>query len=105
MEVSSRTRELRQKLDDHCDEIQIIVGRYGGRNLRLFGSVADGTAGERSDIDLLVDLDERPGSKLLRLAGITQELIDLLGEDVDVVTLPLLRKPVAETALAGAVTL
>ena len=49
------------------------------RRLSLFGSVPKGTAGQDSDVDLLVEFDSgwKPG--LLGLAGIEIELSSLLG--------------------------
>lgn len=35
-----------------------IAARHGARNIRVIGSVARGQDTERSDLDLLVDLDE-----------------------------------------------
>jgi Predicted nucleotidyltransferases len=56
----------------------------------LFGSVAHGTAGPDSDVDLMVDLDEGPeGRKPLFSAfdvgGIQFELTNILGRQVDLV--------------------
>lgn len=56
----------------------------------LFGSVALGTAGPESDVDLMVDLDEGPrGRKPLFSAfdvgGIQFELTKILGRRVDLV--------------------
>jgi uncharacterized protein len=56
----------------------------------LFGSVARGTAGPDSDVDLMVDLDEGPdGRKPLFSAfdvgGIQFELTKILGRRVDLV--------------------
>jgi predicted nucleotidyltransferase len=56
----------------------------------LFGSVALGTAGPESDVDLMVDLDEGPhGRKPLfsafEVGGIQYELTKILGRRVDLV--------------------
>lgn len=40
------------------DQILEIAERYGARNVRIFGSVARGEDTRRSDLDLLVDMDE-----------------------------------------------
>ena len=40
---------------EHRDEILRIAARHGATNVRVFGSVARGTAGPESDLDLLVD--------------------------------------------------
>jgi hypothetical protein len=47
------------------DEVLAIAARHGARNVRVFGSVARGEDTERSDLDLLVDMDDnRPLSDL-----------------------------------------
>ncbi len=77
--------------------------RYQAANPGLFGSVARGDATPESDIDLVVDLMPGGGNVLLRVAGIAEELRELLGTHVDVVTAPLLRGEVSASALADAV--
>jgi predicted nucleotidyltransferase len=64
-------------------EILELAARYGAYNVRLFGSVARGESGPTSDIDFLVDLAPDVG---LEYIALWQDLQDLLGCDVDVVT-------------------
>jgi len=52
--------------------------------VRIFGSVARGTAVPESDLDLLIDL--APGRHLLDVVAIKQDREDLLGGNVHVVT-------------------
>jgi hypothetical protein len=66
------------------DEILGYAASHGARNVRVFGSTARREAGDRSDVDLLVEME--PGSSLLDLVGLWQDLEDLLGADVDVVS-------------------
>jgi predicted nucleotidyltransferase len=66
------------------EDILRICARYGARNVRVFGSVARGEAGDGSDLDLLVEFE--PGRTLLDQAGLVVELEELLGREVDVVT-------------------
>lgn len=80
-----------------------VLVRYGATNLRMFGSVARGDAREDSDLDLLVDLVPGRGNDLLRVAGLSEELSDILGLRVDVVAGTLLRDEVSSTAHADAV--
>jgi len=84
-------------------EILRIAERHGARNLRLFGSVSRGDADERSDIDLLVDLD--PGRTLLDHAALVLELEELLGRKVDVATERGLRPTVRQRVLSEATPL
>lgn len=86
-----------------ADQFAEVLNRYGATNPRLFGSVARGEATDGSDLDLLVDLFPGAGNELLRVAGLTEELSELVGRRVDVVTATLLRDEVSATALADAV--
>ncbi len=72
--------ELREK----ASEIERVLVADGASNPRVFGSVARGEAGIGSDVDLLVDV--RPGTGLIELCGIEEELETLLKRPVDLVT-------------------
>jgi uncharacterized protein len=91
---ASVVRQRRRELLD-------LARRYGARNVRVFGSAARGEAGPDSDVDLLVDLE--PGRTLLDLVGLRQDATALLGVDVDVATLDMLREPVRREAERDAV--
>ncbi len=65
-------------------DILRVATTHGARRVRVFGSVVQGDARSDSDLDLLVDLE--PGRGLLDLVAIKQDLEDLLGRPVDVVT-------------------
>ena len=65
-------------------EILRIAEKHGARNVRLFGSVVHGEATESSDIDLLVDTADETSPWFP--AGFVEELQELLGRRVDVVT-------------------
>jgi uncharacterized protein len=90
-----------QYLEEKREEILRIASRYGAKNIRLFGSTAKGEAGPTSDIDFLIDLES--GRSLLDIVAIKQELEDLLGVQVDVVTeaaiSPFIRDEVVEQAV------
>lgn len=66
------------------DQIRVVAAARGGSNVRVFGSVARGEAGERSDVDLLIDVV--PGTGLFAVEQIAEELEALLPWKVDVVT-------------------
>ena len=78
------------------------ASRYGARNVRVFGSVARGEATQASDLDLLVEMDS--GRTLLDLVGLWQDLEELLGCKVDVITeggiSPYLRTRILKEAVA-----
>lgn len=65
-------------------DIDRLAARYGARNVRVFGSVARGEAGPASDLDVLVAFDR--GRSLLDLIGFEQDLAELFGCRVDVVS-------------------
>jgi predicted nucleotidyltransferase len=66
------------------EEILAIAARHGARRVRVFGSVARGEETRSSDLDLLVEFE--PGRSLLDQIALAQDLKDLLGREVDVVT-------------------
>ena len=61
-----------------------MAAKRGALNVRIFGSVANGTAAQNSDIDFLVDLEQ--GRSLFDLGGLLMDLQQLFGRKVDVVT-------------------
>jgi uncharacterized protein len=56
----------------------------GVARLWLFGSLARGDTGRRSDVDVLISVPPAQKFSLLGLAGVRVELCDLLGRDTDV---------------------
>ena len=83
-------------------ELLRLVRKYGGREVRVFGSVARRTATRSSDVDLLIDR-VRPDS--LRLTELRIALRGLLGRNVDVVPEDALYWRMAPQVLAEAVPL
>jgi len=66
------------------EQILRLARRHGVTKVRVFGSMARGDAGPRSDVDLLVDVGANtspwfPG-------GLVTELEELLGRRVQVIT-------------------
>ena len=76
--------QISTDLKDKREEILRIARSHGAQNIRVFGSLARGESGPGSDLDILVDLEA--GRSLLDLVAIKQDLEDLLGYEVDVVT-------------------
>ena len=66
------------------EDILQIAQKYGARNVRIFGSVIHGEDNARSDIDVLVNFDS--GRSLLDHVALMQDLEELLGRKVDVVS-------------------
>jgi predicted nucleotidyltransferase len=65
-------------------EILAAAARHGARNVRVFGSVARGDDDEGSDVDVLIDVE--PGRTLLDVIAFEQDLQQLLGRKVEVLT-------------------
>lgn len=91
------------QLKNKRDEIIKIAASHGARNLRLFGSHARGEATSNSDIDLLINLE--PGRSLLDIIAVKQDLEDLLGCAVDVVTEDAVSPHIRDQVLQDAVSL
>ncbi len=85
------------------EQILRTAKEHGASNVRVFGSVARGDADEKSDVDILVDLE--PGRSLLDHAALSLALQELMGVQVDVVTSRGLRERIRERVLQEAVPL
>lgn len=70
--------------------VHLAAAKYPVKRVELFGSYANGTADEESDVDFLVEFAENPTS-LVHICGLRETLSELLHLDVDIVKLP--RKP------------
>ena len=90
-------------LREKREQILQIAQKHGARNVRVFGSVAKGEARARSDVDLLVEMES--GRSLLDMIAIKQDLEDLLGRKVDVVTEAAVSPYIRESVLNGAIRL
>lgn len=75
---------LHDDLLERREEILAVAARHGARTIRVFGSVVRGEETPESDLDLLVEFE--PGRSLLDHIALAQDLKDLLGREVDVVT-------------------
>lgn len=94
---------ITELLGERRKQILDAAAKYGAYNVRVFGSVARGTADAESDIDFLVDMES--GRSLLDLGGLLMELQYLLGHNVDVITPGGLRRRIRERVLREAVEL
>jgi predicted nucleotidyltransferase len=86
-----------QKLRDDRDELR----RFGVRAISIFGSVARGDWRPKSDVDVLVDLDD--DVSILGMARIARHLEELLGRRVDLVDVEGLRPQYRDEILAEAI--
>lgn len=101
MDPAELIREKRQEIKDICT-------KYGATAVRVFGSVARGDYNDKSDIDLLINLDSRKAEGFGYLGVLEllhEELEALLGRKVDVVDESGLREPIRDYVLKDAVAL
>jgi len=94
---------MNRRLRTHREAILKLARQHGARNVRIFGSAARGDATTDSDLDVLVEMEE--GRSLVDHVALKQDLEDLLGQDVDVVTEASLHPRVCEQVLREAVPL
>lgn len=87
-------------LQQHRNHIREAASRFAVVNPRVFGSVLHGQDTEDSDFDLLVDT--LPGTTLFDLGGLQDELEELLGVPVDLLTPGDLPKKFRDQVLAEA---
>ena len=73
-------------IDSNREKIAIFCKRHYIKRLSLFGSFLQGKASPDSDIDLLVEFDPEHIPGFIRLAGMENELTEILGYKVDLRT-------------------
>ena len=74
-------------IDDIRNAVKVVAGEYPISRAVLFGSRANGTSTDDSDVDLIVEFSE-PIS-LLTLSGMKCDLEDILHRKVDLIHGPL----------------
>lgn len=97
------TSPVARRLRKHAAEVRRMVAEAGGRNVRVFGSVATGQDREGSDIDLLFTMG-RPLS-LMQLGALEHRVSRAVGSPVDLVPDAVLRPEFRDRILAEAVAL
>lgn len=90
-------------LTERRTEIHRLAERYHTGDVRVFGSVARGDNSPASDVDFLVTT--RPGCSLFDLGGLLEDLQELLGCRVDLVTEDGLKPRLRERVLREAIAL
>ncbi|MCL2055469.1 MAG: nucleotidyltransferase domain-containing protein [Oscillospiraceae bacterium] len=68
-------------VDEIRTRLKPVFDEYGVKRAVLFGSYANGTAGKKSDVDILVD----SGLKGLRFFGLLEMVVTALGKDADLI--------------------
>jgi predicted nucleotidyltransferase len=88
-------------LDADLNRIAEICERYGVARLEIFGSVARGEVHPGSDIDVLYEL--APGARLgWEIENLADELAEVFGREVDLVSRRVLHERLRPTVLAEA---
>src|SRR5438105_2347312 len=107
MTMNAGRRTPREVLREQRSRILSLLSERGGRDVRVFGSLARGDDDVQSDIDLLIELpgSDSAAAELLTVLGLSEELSELIGAQIDVVTPRTLRDEVREAAIAEAVPL
>ncbi len=90
-------------IETHRQQLLALAHRRGVSNVRVFGSMARGDAGDDSDVDLLVTL--APGNSALALGGLRIDVQELLGRPVDVLTESALHPALRDSVLASCIAL
>lgn len=94
------TSPLARNLRRNADQIRQLVGKVGGSQVRVFGSVAVGEDQPGSDVDLMT----KPLS-LMQLGRLEQQIADLLDAAVDLVPESALRPDLRGRVFFEAVSL
>jgi len=85
VETLEAAQALRDRVIRSIRDHEAELRARGVEKLWLFGSLARGDVGTRSDVDVLISVPPAQRFSLLDLAGVRVELCDLLGRDTDVV--------------------
>jgi predicted nucleotidyltransferase len=83
-----------------AEEILRVAKSHGAITVKVFGSWARGDARPDSDLDLLVTVG--PGTSLLDVIAMQQDLEDLLAVPVEILTEPALHPLLRDSILAEA---
>lgn len=86
-----------ESLSSRRADILELAAKHGAKQIRIFGSVARGEADENSDVDFLVEME--PGRSLMDMGGLLMDLRDLLGREVDVVSVKGLKARIRDRVL------
>lgn len=88
-------------IEEHRAEISALCREFGVRTLEVFGSAATGAFDPAtSDIDFLVDFEDRSPGYARRWLTLERELADLLGMPVDLVIADSIRNPYLQRAIS-----
>lgn len=98
---NSSLDELTSVLREHLPELR---ERYSVRSLGVFGSYVRGEQHKRSDLDILVDIDD-PSLTLFQFVELRDYLSEILGKRVDLVEKQALKPTIGKHVLEEVVFL
>lgn len=88
-------KNTKSSIQDIKKQIAPILKCYDVKRAAVFGSYATGDAKKRSDVDILIEFEDKKRKSLLDLVGLQLALEETLNRKVDVLTYdslhPLLR--------------
>jgi len=96
--ILKTVREIRKILESHKGELR---GRYGVKEMGIFGAYVKKEQTEISDIDILVEFEKPTG--LLEFVGLKNYLSDLFGMNVDLVMRKALKTRIGQRILSEVV--
>ena len=79
-----------------AEAAKTAAAEYPITRIDLFGSYANGTNTENSDVDLLVEFDRSQIITLLTLSGLKIRMEELLNTPVDVISSPIPKDSILE---------
>jgi uncharacterized protein len=94
--MNDEVRNIREK-------IKPILDRHDVKRAAIFGSLIRGEATEKSDIDILVEIDR--DISLFEFIGLKQELEDCLNRKVDLIEYDAIKPALKEKVLASQVAI
>lgn len=95
MNTAPKLNQFIETLRSHLPELQ---EHYGVRSLWMFGSYVRGEEQNASDLDILVEFDNRPLS-LLKFVALERHMSNLLGVKVDLVEKDVLKPAIGRHIL------
>jgi predicted nucleotidyltransferase len=75
-------KKVKKVLKEHKEELK---GKYGVKEIGVFGSYVRGENKESSDLDILVEFEENVEMDLIKFVELENHLSELLGIKVDLV--------------------
>lgn len=77
---------MRLTVDDIRILVEPVAKKYGLKAVYLFGSYADGSQDDASDVDLVVDTSGTGINSLFKLGALYADLEEALGVPIDMIT-------------------